>query len=380
MTMSKSFHYMDVYTAIKGVITAYAVQSVQGADVDDLISGFMFEVWLDCDQHKRKFEDKNHAERYFIRKFKNYVIDYIRSRNRHTKLVQDYALHFVDDCNDSVYEIYSDLICSAGVLYGETGKKLMALKLEGRTSREIESITGVPYRTVCYKVEKSVAHMSHDERLPCEEGRTRNDGRCGNQMEEVVMATVKKVKKVAKSAAGGMVCAFADGKTNRVNVLVNEKLVAVARVIGTTISTVSLKVKDVDKDQLVESITSFLSASKPAAGEEKGSGAPGTPKAKKAKTPVAKENKPAVNPTEGKAIKKGVALDGLEDVPATVEEWQAKCGGEGYCLGGSGQPVARRFRPGFDAKLKSCLRRLSTPNAKKLAKELGWTDKIAWQK
>lgn len=372
MTMSKTFPYMDVYTAIKGVITAYAVQSVQGADVDDLISGFMFEVWLDCNQHKRKFENKSHAERYFIRKFKNYVIDYIRGRNRYTKLIQDYTLCFTTDCNDSVYSVYSDLIASANLLYGETGKKLMALKLEGRTSREIESMTGVPYRTVCYKIEKSVAHMSHDERLSCEEGRTRGDGRCENQMEEVIMATVKKVKKVVKSATGGMVCEFTTTKNDRVNVMVGDELVAVAKVNGTSISTVSLKVKDVDKDQLVETVTAFLSANTKAEAAT----------VKKVKKPAAgaKVKKPAANPVEGKAIKKGVALDGLKDLPATIKEWQSKCGGEGYCLGGSGQPVARRFRPGFDAKLKSCMRRLSTPNAKELAKEFGWTDKIAWQK
>lgn len=65
-------------------------------------------------------------------------------------------------------------------------------------------------------------------------------------------------------------------------------------------------------------------------------------------------------------------FEGLKDVPPTLKEWQKKCGGEGYCLGMSKQKVTRRFRPGYDAKLKSFLNRLGTPNAKKLQKALGW--------
>lgn len=71
-------------------------------------------------------------------------------------------------------------------------------------------------------------------------------------------------------------------------------------------------------------------------------------------------------------------LDTLKDFPASLEAWQKKVGGKGKCLGGSGQDVKKRFAPGWDAKLKSALKRVGSANAKSLAKELGWEKIIKW--
>lgn len=95
------------------------------------------------------------------------------------------------------------------------------------------------------------------------------------------------------------------------------------------------------------------------------------PHAKSARKP-----KPKANPDL--APRAPLDLASITEVPDNVDDWKKVCGGDGYCMGGSGQPVAQRFRPGYDAKLKGLLRRLSTDNAKALAKELGWFDKINW--
>lgn len=66
------------------------------------------------------------------------------------------------------------------------------------------------------------------------------------------------------------------------------------------------------------------------------------------------------------------SLQGIKDVPASLEAWRKQCGGEGMCLGMSGKKTGSKFAPGYDAKLKSLLNRLQTANAKKLAAALGW--------
>jgi DNA-binding transcriptional regulator GbsR (MarR family) len=67
-----------------------------------------------------------------------------------------------------------------------------------------------------------------------------------------------------------------------------------------------------------------------------------------------------------------------DDFPPTLEKWAEMCGGVGNCLGGSGFKVKARFKPGWDAKLKSALKQKGTDNAKALADQLGWLTLIRW--
>lgn len=58
--------------------------------------------------------------------------------------------------------------------------------------------------------------------------------------------------------------------------------------------------------------------------------------------------------------------------PATLDEWREHCGGKGYCQGGSGKKVKGKFAQGWNATLKSALKKTNTENARRLLAELGW--------
>jgi DNA-directed RNA polymerase specialized sigma24 family protein len=77
-----------------------------------------------------------------------------------------------------------------------------------------------------------------------------------------------------------------------------------------------------------------------------------------------------------------VDLRNLVDFPDTIDQWIAMCGGPGYCLGGSGQKVSygRSFRATYHTRLVKAMGRISTPNAKRLAKTLGLYSQVGWRK
>jgi len=165
-------------------------------------------------------------------------------------------------------------------------------------------------------------------------------------------------------------------------VVVDKKVIALVTVSDAGDEIEGIEVRKggpVAKDSIVSGVCQHLGIktkkagdTEPKAEKKAGDTEPKAEKKAPAKAKVKKEAGPMLLPIDP------VDMTEFKDFPKNLELLQKKMGGKGYCLGGSGLPVGRRFKPGYDAKLKSQLKRVGTANAKAIAEELGWGKLIRW--
>lgn len=353
------YEFSSLWPQIEDICLARAKSAMGHADAQDLVSEFSFSVWSMLQDPKFKLSKNSpeHAKAYLLRIFKFRIIDFMRSRKRMNVALEEFTPfqpQFHHDNTDTLITLKE--VRQQAYNISRTHLAVFSMTMDGWSCREIGLDLGMGASSVSRILRDGVARMSSDERVSGVDVVT-SDSR------------VKTKRKVGLTVMASKLTFKQSGKT--VKVISDKMVVALATINEDGEGIASIEVRK-DSPISKESITSALHqhlwpSEKKAAVEETAAPAKAPAKAKLA---PAKVDGPALQP------KQGVNLDNIKDVPATIKEWQKKVGGEGYCLGGSGMPVGRRFKPGYDAKLKSCLKRLSTPNAKALAKELGWSGMI----
>lgn len=347
------------------ILKTIAHNSVGYHDAQDLVSDFMMRVWAECEVGKHRFNDEGHARAHYVKCFKHRVVDYIRERGRYNKAMEGYTYVHARWDLSSVYanctlnEIRAMARNAGGVVF-----KAYRLVENGFSIPEAGAMTGIPKTSIYRAFRERLALRSPVERVSDEEGDPTTEGK------EIVMPNY------AMSCKNGVVSVM-DGPVPVARATINDRL---------QVESVVLQKKGVDREELVDSIMEYVKSSVTLEMIPKRS----DDAKEKMKMPTKKEVEDMKKAKAAKKakdapvkpdlpVRKAIDLTTLKDVPATLDKWIAQCGGDGYCLGGSGQPVARRFRPGYDAKLKSVLKRLGTANAKALAKELGWFQMIKWE-
>lgn len=372
MTTKSKLEHELIWQEILPIIRARMAQSsVRGADGDDMVTEFQFFVWGVITSGTINFNSADHAKAYFIRSFKNRLVDAHRRRQSRAQRDTDYAVFFDRYTPSGVmaHMYMVDLLDSATHL-SDGHLRVLKLIMDGHTYREIADIVPLSKASIQRMFKDVVRHALTSERVSCGEA---SEGQT----------------EMKKGTGMGWSYTFAKGV---VSVMEGKGLVAEATLDNDLdIVGLRLKRKGLDQDALLDGVREYVAANVTkeqvaevdAASEviippkKEGASTMATDKTVKKAAPAAKAKaKKAVAPDL--PAKPALDLTKLKDVPATLADWQKKVGGKGYCLGGSGLPVASRFKPGYDAKLKGILKRLGTPNAKALAKELGWFDMIKW--
>ena len=358
MKQQESIKFHVIWPLIKGMCHAKACHALSSADADDLVSEYSFSVWsmLQTPKFRKNKNNAEHVKSYLLRVFKFRIIDYIRKRKRVNLMLEDYAPYHPQFYDDNVVD---NITKKELVMYAEkispNHSKVMQLILDGWSYREIGMQLGLGASTIVRYVKEGMARLSLDERVDREQVEVEQE--TTNRKDGAVMATQLTFKQAG----------------NVLKVISNKIVVALATLADDSKSVVGIEVRK-DSPVAQNVIQSAVYQHLGIVSEKKAT--PAVAKAPAGAVAKVKKEAPKANPAL--MPKQGLNLDNIKDVPATIKDWAKKCGGEGYCLGGSGMPVGRRFKPGYDAKLKSVLKRLGTPNAKALAKELGWSAMIKW--
>ena len=401
--------FESVWSSIETHARTIIRKVVREGYVDDVMSELSVEVWETL-QEQRKFNDTEHMHRYFLRIARFRAISFKRRELRYLQMQADVHINTTERVYN--FDPATDM----------DHKELLSV-LESTRGRYRECDTvfniingGLSYRTIREQMGISITTINRDvtlfmKRFRCgmrynsdniqEQPLTKGEGE-GHMTATKKTATKKKVAapksgdaKKKKSVNHSTASAATIAAVEDLNSIM--KLQPPIPVEGMTDEQLLAEIKDVagdisPKDKLADGTVKFLTDNNIEFATKETettitttTGAATTTKAKKkAAEPksgvmaaVAKKKKAAVSKPDLPS-KKALDLSKLKDVPATLEAWQVLVGGNGYCLGGSGQAVIRRFRPGYDAKLKSCLKKLGTANAKKLAKALGWQEMIKW--
>ena len=378
--------FEEIWQAVQGKVKSHAFSSLPYHDAQDVISEFM--IYMNRIISEKKFNNQQHMEGYLVTKFKSMVIDFVRKRNRRDKLKVDLEpascgtrKRWCTTDKDSKYIVIDDNLIRPlsnyrehvnhmdrtdvmDVAYKMGLSKITSRYLRQYSYREIADQLQMSTATVSRSVHTVMRRVRHLDRLryECDDHSKDNQGNSPNRREDNTMSTVAEAPDMTARIKG-----------NKIEIIdEDDKLLAVASVDKEG-EIKSLVIKDKGakehRDDILELAEANLDRVDQSASKIKTKG-----KASAKKT--SKKEAPKVDPSL--KAKKALDLKTLKDIPGTIEGWQKKCGGKGYCLGGSGQPVARKFKPGYDAKLKSTLKRIGNGNAKKLAKALGWKDKINW--
>lgn len=327
-----------------------------GADADDAISRLLCKI--EASWQRMEFDGAGQCATYWLQKLQWICTDLARARNRRTVVEADYArtrygagtdgIAYHDDAVER--RDFLQLVLNVARASGQ--EQICELILKGHSVRETARMLRISIATVSRRTRNVVnavrKHMEGVARFPREErGFEMNFERAGNIM----------------------------------RVVQSGKLLAVVELAGKEVKSIVVKTKSITAADIVNAVKLYLKDECPAIAEEAAVAAPNTPQeaAESAAdaAPAAPLSKPApVN--KNRHNKPPIDLTAIRKFPATVQEWQERCGGKGYCLGGSGHAVNKRFHPGYDAKLKSALKRIGSDAAKALAKELGWFDMIKW--
>ena len=354
MIADETTEFATLWDKMEGICISKALQAMSRGDAEDLVSEYSFSVWsmLQTPSFLKGKNDAEHAKAYLIKIFKYRIIDFLRDRKRRNVLMDNYGqVQPQYHLDDTLRKITKKELGIEAFKISDMHGKVIALMLEGLSYREIGKKLGYGASQIARYARDGMARLSSDERVSGGEG-----GNAKSNHKEVTMAKVKMSYKQ---------------KGNVLKVVVDKKVIALVTVSDAGDEIEGIEVRKggpVAKDSIVSGVCQHLGIKTKKAGDTE-------PKAEKkapAKAKVKKEAGPMLLPIDP------IDMTEFKDFPKNLELLQKKMGGEGYCLGGSGLPVGRRFKPGYDAKLKSQLKRVGTANAKAIAEELGWSKLIRW--
>src|SRR5512137_141182 len=266
----------ELWPRIKSALLHRALDAMDYADAEDLLSEYSLAVWRSCTEGARNFNNIDHASAYHQKIFKMRIIDYIRSRKRINDALNEVEyFHPRYSLTDPVSKMTIDEIISAGcsisIRHGECVRKMV----EGYSHREIAIGIGTSAITVGRYLKDTMMRLSGD-------GRVLGDGQGGSpkpqtRKENEIMdeLTLKKLDGVIR---------VLQGKTCVALVGVNAK--------GDTITSVEVR-KGVKNTGVRKPVGEKAEAKK-------------------------KEQKPVLQP------KQGINLDNVKEFPASLDEWQKK--------------------------------------------------------
>ena len=358
-----------------GILRAYAFNSVSYHDAEDLISSFSVKVWTKLNGDK-EFKEREHAKAYFIKGFKHDVLDFVRQRKRDSDKWDGFGYVTPTYSLPEVYSFmrWSDMETVA-VRMGPLHWRIYMEMRMGSSHRDIETRLRIPKVTVAKMIRHILDRVRWLERVSYAkdaEGRV-TVGLVNKQTGEESM------DKIECKMVNGVV-QITIGRDQVGTATVNDKL---------EVENITLRKKGLDQEAITDAVCDYVKnevtvamippKTKPSTQgyvmPQKGEGG-----GKKMSEETKKKLKAKAPKAPDLPARDALDLSKVKDFPANLAEWQKKCGGAGYCLGGSGQPVAKRFKPGYDAKLKSNLKRVGSANAQSIAKELGWFSMIKWEK
>ena len=351
-------------------------------DGADVLSMVCVQVWEDSLDTKTAFESVEHAKARYLKLARYRAIDYCRRRVSMLSAMDRYNVRYDHERVSPAYEGENHDI--EWVLSKCNVEELGCVEamMRGLSMRETAAELNVSLATVSRRFAALVKRIGAEVRMLDEDGNDKQHEGDGN------MATRKKTVDGATSPAAAVTApaapttAFKVGEpavttSGREYPVYDKETGARVATISATADNKFRKVK-VENDAVVDSkdlaarSVSFLQGLRGDGGKVPAA----TTAAETKNTPP--KAAPRVKARDAKKAPTEADRDAIgRDFPASLTAWVKKVG-KGTCLCGCGTEVKRKFGMGHDAKLKGMLGRYSTANAKAIAAELGWTDKIRW--